>query len=128
MEMDKDIIDFNAINIKTKTIPFKTQNDVLSKKKTIPSGSLKFLIIFLYCRMVCIGRLYYEKDHDCHLRFSRTQFCRGRTLCLQPIRQLRFGNQRRKTFERCLEKQPHCLWQCKLHQQFPDSAVHKRDG
>ena len=47
MEMDKDIIDFNAINIKTKTIPFKTQNDALSKKKTIPSGSLKFLIIFL---------------------------------------------------------------------------------
>ena len=69
MEMDKDIIDFNAINIKTKTIPFKTQNSIL-RWRTAVFVLISIFILIIFCLILKSTNTSYNKKHNLYEEIS----------------------------------------------------------
>ena len=69
MEMDKDIIDFNGINIKTKTIPFKTQNSIL-RWRTAVFVLISILILIIFCLILKSTNTSYNKKHNLYEEIS----------------------------------------------------------
>ena len=69
MEMDKDIIDFNAVNIHSKTIPFKTQNSIL-RWKTAVFVLISILVLIIFCLILKSTSTSYNKKHSLYEEIS----------------------------------------------------------